>query len=102
MSRVLAGLGFAFAAVKLPTSEGIVSDDEIYMDPKKDAKTLVSLAYYSNGLLQNVILDCCTSMLLQDHFADSKEPYKVDTICSHITWYGQLLCNEYIERDMRT
>lgn len=51
VSRVLKGLGFQTKAITTQGKKGIINDSEIILDNKHRQETLVTLAYYSNGLL---------------------------------------------------
>jgi hypothetical protein len=41
---------------------------EVILDPKEDQKTILGLSYYSNALMQQLIMDCCVGYLLRKHF----------------------------------
>lgn len=44
-----------------------VTNYTINMDAKKDQKIIVGLSYYSNSLLQNLVMDSCVSKLIVRH-----------------------------------
>lgn len=37
---------------------------EVNMDAKRDQKTYLGLSYYSNNLLQNLVMDICIGKIL--------------------------------------
>ena len=99
VERELAGLGFTTRPVDLPGRDRLVKDSEIILDPKKDKKMLMGLAYYSDSLLQDIVMDSCVSNLLQKHFMKTQEPIKVERIAEEVSFIGQVLKNEYIDRN---
>lgn len=68
VERELAGLGFRTKPVSISGRDRIIKDSEIILEPKRERKTLASLAYYSNSLLQDFVMDCCAAHLIQKHF----------------------------------
>jgi len=99
VERCLKGMGFSLKPLK---QQGKKEDSEVVLEKLSDPKRLASLAYYANGLLQNVKVEAAISLTLKAHFSQSKEPYRVDSIPSHIMFYEQLLHSEFVDVDDQT
>lgn len=60
-------LGFEVTETIDKQRKSRVTNYIINMDAKKDQKIIVGLSYYSNSLLQNLVMDSCVSKLIVRH-----------------------------------
>ena len=57
-------LGFEVTEIVDKQRKSRVKNYTINMDAKRDQKFILGLSYYSNNLLQNLVMDCCVSKLI--------------------------------------
>jgi len=53
--------------------KGKNDEQEVILDAREDQKNLLSLCYYSNTLLQSLIMDVCIGYILQRNFTLEKK-----------------------------
>ena len=74
---------------------------EVILDPKEDQKTILGLSYYSNALMQQLIMDCCVGYLLRKHFdtpATQDVPVKLSQREEDVKTLYTILRYEFIEK----
>ena len=95
-------LGFEVTETIDKQRKSRVKNYTINMDAKKDQKITLGLSYYSNSLLQNLLMDSCVSKLINRHMilGDLKK-YYVDELVEHTRFIAKVVRNEYLLRDPR-
>ena len=75
---------------------------EINMDAKRDQKILLGLSYYSNNLLQNLVMDACIGKMLVRHMiVGGLQELRIAQIVQQSELIASILRNEYLLRDPR-
>ena len=75
---------------------------DINMDAKRDQKILLGLSYYSNNLLQNLVMDACIGkLMLRELVYDGKHEMSVQSLIEKTQKIAMLCRNEYLLRDPR-
>jgi len=74
---------------------------EIYLDPKNDWKNMLGLSYYSNSMLQLMVMDSCVGYFLSKHFDSTEtrnEPLPLAKVEQDVMFIASILRHEYIEK----
>lgn len=75
---------------------------DINMDAKRDQKILLGLSYYSNNLLQNLIMDAVIGkLLLREIVYDGKQELPIQSLIEKTQKISKICRNEYLLRDPR-
>ena len=95
-------LGFEVTETIDKQRKSRVKNYTINMDAKKDQKIIVGLSYYSNSLLQNLVMDSCVSKLIVRHMivGDVKK-FNIDELVEQAKFIAKVVRNEYLLRDTR-
>ena len=95
-------LGFEVTETIDKQRKSRVKNYTINMDAKKDQKIIVGLSYYSNSLLQNLVMDSCVSKLIVRHMivGDVKK-FNIDELVEQAKFIAKVVRNEYLLRDPR-
>jgi hypothetical protein len=67
LTKIVQRLGFTIKKIE-QQPVGRHNEMEIYMDKKNDWKTVLGLTYYSNQMLQLILMDSCVGFFLSKHF----------------------------------
>ena len=67
ITNVVKKLGFRTQKLAVQP-KGMSDEKEVILQAREDEKTLLSLSYYSNSLLQSFIMDVCIAYILQRRF----------------------------------
>jgi len=68
------------------------------MDPKQDQKMLLGLSYYSNSMLQTLLIDSCMTFIITKSMANLKTPVMIDYITAQITNFLNIFDHEFFKR----
>ena len=74
---------------------------EIHLDHKNDWKNSLGLSYYSNSMLQLIVMDSCVGYFLSKHFDEPEtksKPLPIAKVEEDVTFVGSVLRHEYIEK----
>ncbi len=67
IQNIIKKLGFSLKKIeKQPV--GRHNELEVSLEPKKDWKVVLGLSYYSNSMLQVMVMDSCVCFFLAKHF----------------------------------
>ena len=95
-------LGFEVTEIIDKQRKNKVKNYSINMDAKKDQKIIVGLSYYSNSLLQNLMMDVNVSKLVFRYMViGGLQKFNIDDLVEHSRNLAKVLRNEYLLRDPR-
>ena len=90
-------LGFQVTELANKNSKSRIKKYDINLDAKRDQKTLLGLSYYSNNLLQNLVMDTCVGKLVTRHmFINGHQTYEVKDLIETAHFMQNILRNEYL------
>ena len=95
-------LGFEVTEIIDKQRKSRVKNYTINMDAKKDQKIILGLSYYSNSLLQNLVMDSCVSKLIMRHMVIGEvKQFNIQELLEQAKFMAKLVRNEYLLRDSR-
>lgn len=72
------------------------------MEAKRDQKVYLALSYYSNNLLQNLLMDACVGKLIvKEMMVAGKQTMQISELVEKVQGLAKILRNEYLLRDKR-
>lgn len=100
LTKIIQKLGFSIKKIE-QQPVGRHNEMEIYLDPKNDWKNSLGLSYYSNSMLQLMVMDSCVGYFLSKHFdtpETKNEPLSLSKVEQDVMFVGSVLRHEYIEK----